>query len=454
MNNQPTKIIVVGGNAAGPAAAAKAKRTNPDADVIMFEAGEFISAGTCELPYVLSGEIDNYKNIVFFDGDSFYEKKGVKVYTRHLVESIDRKLKRISVRNLNDNNQFDFDYDKLILATGSIAKQLPIIPAETKNVFHLKSVTDYLKIKSYLTEQKVENVLIIGSGYIGLEASEAFKYLGMNVTLLEKFALPMPGTEDEIQHLILDSLKENDINFVPHSEEAQFIFKDNRLTALKYEGWNKKVDLVLSCIGFEPNNKLAVSAQLSVGNSGGLKVNRKLQTSDPSIFACGDNTEVSDFVTGSNTYIPLATVAHLHGHIAGTNAAGGNEFTEPVVKNIAVKLFDKTLCSVGLTSAEAHNAGFTFNFVSTVAPSIIQVMPNSSKTFGKIIFEKDTRKILGASFYGDVQVIGYGDLISAFIKNKLTIDKIADVDYNYTPPRSPFVNILSILGRKSQKESK
>ena len=173
------KILIVGGNAAGPSAAAKAKRVNPNAQVIMFEAGDHISTGTCELPYILSGEIDDYKKIIFFDPESFFNEKGVRVYIRHQVESIDRVNRKISVKNLNDETVVDYDYDKLILSTGSSVNRLPFLNREFENSFNLKSVSDFLKIRDYLKTGGMRKAVIVGAGYIGLETSEALNELGL-----------------------------------------------------------------------------------------------------------------------------------------------------------------------------------------------------------------------------------------------------------------------------------
>ena len=185
------KIIVVGGNAAGPAAAAKAKRTSPDSEVILFEAGDFISTGTCELPYLFSGEIKNYNDLVFFDGESFEKEKGVTVYTRHLVNSIDTCSKTVKVTNLIDNSPLTFEYDSLILATGSQSVSVPGLPNTVKNLFRYKTVSDYIKIKDYIDYNTVKSVSLIGAGYIGLETAEALTRAGYEVTIYEKDSLPL-----------------------------------------------------------------------------------------------------------------------------------------------------------------------------------------------------------------------------------------------------------------------
>jgi len=450
----PKNIIVVGGNAAGPAAAAKAKRVAPNSNIVMFEAGDFISTGTCELPYVLSGEIKDYKRIVFFDALTFEQEKGVKVLTNHLVEKIDRTNKKITVRNLISNQTFDQYYDKLILTTGSKAKQLQQTKLNSDNLFTLKSVKDLLGIQNYLANNHVRKVLIIGAGYIGLESSEAFQKLGYDVTLVDKETLPMPGVDDEVRHLLLDLITKNKIEFYGGIKEIKFGYKENKITSATFEGYTKEYELVLTALGFEPNNILGISAKLSTGKYGGLRVDQKLKTSDPNIFAAGDNIEVINKISGQYDYIPIATFAQQMGHIAGENAAGGNLTVQPVIKNIVVKIFDKILVSVGINSVEAKSYKFNFIPVTSITPNLVKVMPGSENVFGKLLVDKSSLQILGGFFLGGKEVSGYGDLITTFIHNKIKATELSKINYNYSPPVSPFINLLSLLGKKVQKEIK
>ena len=450
--NRRKNIIVIGGNAAGPAAAAKAKRTAPDANVLMIEAGDFISTGTCELPYLLSGEIKNYEEIVFFNAESFEKEKGVKVLTSHFVEKIDRNKRILTVRNVKSGHKLEQEYDKLILCTGSTAKSIPALPKILSNVFTLKSVADLISIKSYLQKNNVRDILIIGAGYISLETADALKTPGYSITIIEKEKLPMPGVEDETRHLVSDLLKQNSIEFLGNGSNVKFNHDEQKFLSIKYEGRVLEFDLVFVAVGFEPNNNLAVSSKLSIGNFGGIKVDQKLRTSDPNIFAAGDCIEIVNRITGKPDYFPLATIAHQAGHTAGENAAGGNATFQPVVKNIAVKFFGKSLVSVGLNSIEAKKHGYNFSSVNTIVPNLVKVMPGSEQVFGKIIYDKSTKQIIGANFFGGTETIGYGDLISSFIHNKIKATELASINFNYTPPLSPFVNILSVLGRKIERE--
>lgn len=445
---KPIKILVVGGSAAGPAAAAKAKRVNRDAQVLMFEAGNFISTGTCEIPYVLSNEIKDYNQLINFTPKSFKEKKGVDVFTNHFVEEINRRKKIIIVKNLKENKLVEFNYDKLILTTGSNAKIPGLFNLNYENVFTLKNIDDYLKINNYLNHNKISNVCIFGSGYLGLEAAEALKLLGYNVCLIEKEKLPLPDSEPEIQHLLKELLEQNNVRFFGAVNNPQIVAEENKIKRINANERILETDLILLTTGFLPNNSLAEKSKLNIGKYGGIEINRKLQTSDFNIFAAGDNIEVQNFITKKSEYIPLATIARDYGHSAGENAAGGNVRVEPIVKNIGVKIFNKFFVLIGLTSYQANEHKFNFASVNSVESNLVESISESEKVFGKIIYEKSTKKVLGASFLGGREVSGYGDLISSIIRSNQTADFLAKINYNYSPPLSPFKNILSVLGRK------
>lgn len=447
---RPNKIIVVGGNAAGPAAAARAKRVNPNAEVILFETGNFISTGTCEMPYVLSGEIKDYNEIIFFSPESFFREKGVKVFINHSVEEINTRSNEISVRNNDENELITFSYDTLVLCTGSTARILPQFNAELTNVFTLKNVSDLIGIKDFINKNSVSKAVIIGSGYIGLEAAEALSKNDIKVTLFEKEDKPMPTGEPELKEEILSIIKNNRIEFIGGIDEVEPVIYNELVKSIKLGDDYIDTDLVILSVGFSPNTFLAQQAKLELGKFGGIKVDKKLTTSNRRIFAAGDNCEVINAVTGKPDYIPLATTAYDYAHIAGENAAGGNLNTEPVVKNAAVKFFDQYFAFVGLTGNETERAGIEFNTVTVKVPNIVKVMPGSREVFGKLIFEKNNQRILGASFYGGTEVSGYADMVSSLIMLKQDADALTKINYNFTPPLSPFINPLYLLGKKAK----
>lgn len=445
---RPVKIIVVGGNAAGPAAAAKAKRFNPNAEVILYEGNEFISTGTCEMPYVLSGEIENINKIIYFNPSTFQREKNVKVFIKHFVEEIDTKKKIIIVKDLIENKIIKQDYDKLILCTGSKAKTLPDFDTHIKNIFNLKNVNDLRRLDEYIRLNKVGKAAIIGSGFIGLEATEALVKRNIKLKIFEKEAKPFPIADKEFSDEIQNILTQNRVEFFSNIEEIEPVITEDKLVAVRIGEKFIETDLVLMTIGFEPENFLTQSVKLEIGKSGAIKVDQYLKTSDRFIFAAGDNVEVLNAVTDKPDYIPLATHAYSLGRIAGENAAGGNVKYDPIINNISVKIFNKYFVQVGLTSGEATKSGFEFETSFIKTKNLVDVMPESEFVIGKLVVDKQNKRILGASFFGGREVSGYADLISALIKLKAPASILSKINYNYTPPLSPFVNILSLLVKK------
>ena len=444
----PKRIIVVGGNAAGPAAAAKAKRVSPNATVLLFEESNFISTGTCEMPYVISGEISSYENILFFSPGTFLNKKGVQVFIKHRVENIDRRKKTIQVIDLLQNKTLEFTYDSIILATGSSAKTLPGFNKELKNLFHLKNVTDLVRLMEFLKTVKVKKAIVIGSGYIGIETSEALAKNQIDVTIIDKETMPFPASEKEISERVLSELQRNSVKFLGDTNQLEPIIKNETIIGVKAGDDEIECDLILLTIGIKPNSFLAEKAKLDLGNSGGIRVDKKLRTSDSNIFAAGDNIEFVNAVTGKQDYFPFATYAYNFGHIAGANAVGEVINADPVIKNISVKVFDSFCASVGISSIEANENQMKFDTLSAEVFNLVKVMPESRKVFGKIIFNIENKKILGAAFWGGKEISGYADLVASAIYSGQKIEYLSKITYNYTPPLSPFVNLLSILGKK------
>jgi NADPH-dependent 2,4-dienoyl-CoA reductase/sulfur reductase-like enzyme len=448
------RIIIVGGNAAGPAAAAKAKRVNPNAKVTLYEASSFISTGTCEIPYVLSGEIDKYEDIVYYSPETFLNKKGVEVFINHHVESIDRRGKNITVKDLQTDKTIIRPYDSLILSTGSVARRIPGFYKELKNVFQLKTIDDLIEVEKYIDLHSVDTITIIGSGYIGIEASEALTSKNLKVLLLEKENLPLSIAETELSKKVLNQLEKNSVQFIGGIKSIEPFIKEDVVISIKHDDKYIQTDLVLLTLGILPNNTLAERAKLELGKFGGIKVDKKLRTIDRNIFAAGDNIEVVNAITGKQDYLPFATNAHSYGHIAGENAAGGNVNAEPIIKNVSVKIFDNYFASVGLSSSDAENTRFKIDSISAEIANLVKVMPGSRNVFGKIIYESESNRILGGSFFGGKEVSGYADLIASAIYSKQKIDFLEKVNYNYTPPLSPFINLLSFLGRKANRKIK
>lgn len=445
------KVVIIGGSAAGPAAAAKAKRVNPKNEVILYEQGPYISIGTCELPYVLSGEIESVEKIVFFTPESFEAEKGAKVKINHRVESIDKHKKKIFVRDLSTQKMFEDNYDKLILCTGSRKKYHPNFQQVLENVFYLKTVNDARKILNFISENKISRSLLIGAGYTGLESLEFLKKISNEIYVADVSLYPLPGFDLEVQKILLNEIQDRGITFLGNAKNIYPIVKNNRVVSVKIDKELIEIDFVLITIGYEPNSSLASLANLSINPDGSIRVDDKQRTSDDNIYAAGDCSSVKEFITKKNVWIPLATYAHNHGHIAGANAAGEPSSSYPVVRNMGFRFFDLSIAQVGLTQKELNESKFNWATVSAIGSSRIKVMPKGKKHFIKVYFNKENKKILSASLIGGEDIIGKANLISFAIKNNVTIDKFFNSEFLYTPSLSPFIESLSIISNKARE---
>jgi NADPH-dependent 2,4-dienoyl-CoA reductase/sulfur reductase-like enzyme len=331
-----------------------------------------------------------------------------------------------------------------------VSNKIEKINYDCENVFTFKTVHDLIAIQNYIQENKSKVVTIIGSGFIGLELCEAFKTLGLHVILIEKENLIFPSAEKEISLITKQILVDNNIDIYTGVISPNFFYEGNKLRKIKIDSRLIETDILITATGFTPNVSLAMQSKLDIGTSGAIKVNAKLQTSDSNIYAVGDAVETINPINNQPINIQLASAAQKMGHIAGENAAGGNVYFKNYIKNISLKVFDNYSASVGLTLKELQNERILFKTVQASTPNLVKVMPGSSSVFGMIHFEKHSKRILGSSFFGGKEVSGYADLVVSFILLKTPINELVNITYNYTPALSSLINLLSILGRKSE----
>ncbi len=451
MNNKSLNIVVIGGNAAGPAAAAKAKRTNPDSEVTLIESASFISTGTCELPYLLENKINSYKDIVFFDENTFYQEKNVRVKINSTVKKIDRKSKNIIVYDSIKNENIILNYDKLILSTGSYIPNILQVIGNPVNFSTFKTVNDFIKIKAYFNKNAVQKVLIIGAGFTGLEVADALTNIGKSVVICDKEKV-LAENSDDLRVCLKSLMESKGIELLDSNNNLQFIQNKSRITNYKIDSKVFEVDYVIQCTGVKPNNFLGESSGLSIGKFGGLKIDNKLRTSDSNIFAAGDNIEVPEFITGKSIYLPIATLARKFGHIAGANAAGSNYYITPVIKNVTFQFGNKAFAFVGLSLDELKKLNYKYIQVKAESKNLVHVMPDSEKVHGIIYVDQNSNYILGGEFWGNKIIASYADIVSLYIRNKIKANSLADEIFNYSPPISPMINLLHILGQKLKKE--
>lgn len=443
----------MGGLAAGPSAAAKAKRTNPNADVKMYEASESISYAICETPYLIAGLIDDESKLEIYSPEIFQKEKGVNVHTLHLVEKIIPSKHKIMVRDLRSRDVFEEEYDKLIIATGSRSRRLGIDGESCRNVFNLKYREDALNILNFLKTEKPKTAVIIGGGYVGMEIAEALRLRGIDVTMLHQFKLPMEGLEQETRERILAELNNNDVQFIPNvkvealQQDATGLVKHVITDRGSFES-----DMVIISIGVLPNTDLARDANIRVGTLGGIITDERQQTNVDDIYAAGDCCEVKNIVTNKPIYLPLATVASRAAWVAGENAAGGRAVFKGAIRAMAVKIFNLQVAQVGIGSEEASQYGYKTITEIVNARSKNELMPGSEEVVIKFIVDKTSNRLLGANLFSCCGAFQRANTLAVAIQQKMTIDEISRLDLIYAPPFSPLWDPILIGANQIKKK--
>jgi NADPH-dependent 2,4-dienoyl-CoA reductase/sulfur reductase-like enzyme len=445
-------IIVIGGLAAGPSAASKAKRVNPDADVLLFERGEHVSYGICEIPYYVGGTITDVEYLVPFDASKLERTRGVRAKIGHSVEELLPTKKRIIVRDLERDKVVEFSYDKLIVATGSSPRKLPDINVSAKNVFQLKSLSDGMAIERFVSEKKPKHGVIIVGGYVGMEMCEALVGRDMKVALLHPEALPLSGLEEETRRAVLAELTQNGVDFKPLQNVKQFVTDgEGYVTKVVTDQASFDSDVVIVSIGVEPNSVLASRAGLRRGTYNGILTDERQLTSDDSIFAAGDCCEVRSLITRRWMYIPLGTYAARQGRVAGENAAGGHTLFKGALRAIAVKVFGLEVAQVGLSFAEAVEAGFDAVKVEVTSDSMVRYFPGNEEINIVGIADRRSKRLLGANVFGGRGSVLRANLLGFAIQHAIDADALFHSDQIYSPPFAPLWDPVLVFAGELRK---
>jgi NADPH-dependent 2,4-dienoyl-CoA reductase/sulfur reductase-like enzyme len=431
------RIIVIGGLAAGPAAASKAARTNPQAEIILFEQSEYISYGICELPYFINNKIPFKENLILYSPEKFSAEKNIIVKTNHSVREIIPQKKMILVHDLEKGRLDEYNYDNLILTTGSKSVTHYAF-GNHPNVFYLKSLQDALEIKKFIDYQTPKKVTIIGAGFIALEMAESFSSLGMDVTILNIEDLPLKGFEPETGKFALNSLSQNKVRYIKYNSIDGFEYSDqNNIIKIKTDAAEVEQDLILISIGIEPNIDLGKSAKLKTGVRGGYLVDQRMMTSISNIYAAGDCCEIKNSITNKYYYSPFATTALKTGWIAGENAAGGNTILRSSIPAYTVSFFDAEAAHTGLSFNDAISNGFLAEKTSIEGWAQPKIYPGAGKINVTLIYDKRDGRILGADISGKSGAALRANIISTAIYQKLTLKDLLNLDFAYAPQSTP-----------------
>ncbi len=446
---KPLKIVVIGGVAAGPKAASRARRLAPDAEITLIEKDKILSYAGCGLPYYISGMVEDRNELmatpigVLRDPEFFAKVKNINVLNLTEAVKIDRKAKTVEVRSVTTGETQVLPYDKLIIATGAEPFEPPIPGKDLENVLQLKRVEDADKFRALMNKGTCPYVAIIGGGLIGIEMMEALTECGSTVSVIEMLPQVLPMLDEDIARLVEKHMRSKGVKVLTSTKVERIEGDaDGKVTHVVTDKGEVRAQLVLMSIGVRPNVKLAKEAGLLLGPRGGILVDEYMQTSDPDIFAAGDCTEKRCFVQGIQCLAPLGSVANKEGRVAGSNAVGVPERLPGVVQATAVKVFDYNVGRAGLTERVARQAGIDVVTCTVAAPDKPHYFPGAKPIILKLVAEKASRKLIGIQGVGTGEVMKRIDVAITAMSAGMTVDEVAHLDLAYAPPYSEAMDLL------------
>jgi len=446
------KIAIIGAVAAGTSAAAKARRTNKDAEIVIFEKGRDISYAGCGLPYYISGVTPSRYNVVMNTAQDFEEKYKVEVRLEHEVTEIDSENKKLSFKNLKKDESGEYEFDKLIISTGAAPIKPPFEGIDLENIFTLRSVESADKIKDAVKRDDINRAVVIGAGLIGLEMAESFSKLGMEVTVVELQDQVLPPFSSEMASIVEEHLKEKGIRLILGDGIDHFEGEGEVAKVITGSAKEIEADIALLSIGVKAKSKLAEAAGIEVGETGAIKVNEKLETNIKDIYAAGDCAESTDLLTNKDVWVPLGSTANKQGRTAGENAAGGEAKHYGILKTGITKVFDLTVAKTGLDLEEAEAEGIDAVAVKVKAHNHASYYPGTDDIHLRGIFDRKNGVIVGAEVIGGDGSDKRIDVLATAIYNRMTADELFQVDLAYAPPYSGPKDAVAILGMVAEKK--
>ncbi len=426
------KLLIVGGVAGGASAAARARRLDENAEIILFERGEYISFANCGLPYHISEVIDDREKLLVTTPEIMNQKFNIDVRVKNEVLKIDREKKQVQVKDLNKNEDYWESYDFLILSPGASPLRPPIPGIDLDNIYSLRNIEDMDKIKSSISGK--ESALVVGGGYIGLEMAESLRHAGMQVSLVELADQVMGPADREMTAMLHSEIRMQGVDLRLGQSVNGFEKNGEKLKVILSSGDKLSVDVVIMAIGVRPETGLAKNAGIELGVSGGIKVNSSMQTNDASIYAVGDAIEVKDLMTGKPALIPLAGPANRQGRIAADNIMGLHREYRDTLGSAVCKVFDLTFAMAGLSEKQAVKHAIRYDKVFVHPASHATYYPGATSISLKLIYDPDTGRVLGAQAVGQDGVEKRIDVIAVAIRGGMTVYDLEELELCYAPP--------------------
>ena len=443
------KILIVGGVAGGASTAARLRRNDEDAEIILFERGEYISFANCGLPYYIGGTIEQRDALLVQTPEAMGTRFNMDIRVENEVISIDRENKKVIVKDLKADKEYEESYDKLVLSPGSTPLVPPIPGIDGDNIFTLWTIPDTDQIKSYIDVKKPKSAVVVGGGFIGIEMAENLHDLGINVTIVEMQNQVMAPVDFEIAQEIHKHIRSKNVDLILEDGVSTFEDAAGKKKITLQSGKTISTDMVMLSIGVRPNNELAKDADLELNKRGGFVVNEYLQTNDEDIYALGDAIEVVDYVDGTKTMIPLAGPANKQGRIVANNVCGNKEKYKGTQGTSIAKVFDLTVASTGHNEKVLQRKGLEYkkdyHYSITHSKSNAGYYPGAIPMSIKTLFD-NKGKVLGA------QIVGYNgvdkriDVLATALRADMTVYDLKELELAYAPPFSSAKDPVNMVG--------
>jgi CoA-disulfide reductase len=439
------KILIIGGVAGGASAAARLRRLDEEAEIIMFERGEYISFANCGLPYYIGGEIKEKSALTLQTPESFHARFNVDVRVQQEVTAINRSEKTVTVKNHATGETYNETYGKLILSPGAAPLMPNIKGANNSKIFTLRNIPDTYKIKDFIDQQKPRKAVVVGGGYIGIEMVENLHSAGLEVTVVEMADHIIAPLDYDMAIDVQNHLLQKGVRLLLGDAVKSVADEGSGLSVELNEG-HIKTDMLIMAAGVRPESDLAKNAGLNVNERGAIIVNEYMQTSDENIYAAGDAVEVIDFVTGQKSFIPLAGPANKQGRIAADNICGIKSTYEGTQGSAILKVFDMTVATTGVNERTAQRLNLDYDKSITYSASHASYYPGAVNMAIKVVFEKKSGKILGAQITGYDGVDKRADVIATAIRAGMTAKDLTKLELCYAPPFSSAKDPVNMAG--------
>ena len=440
------KVIIIGGVAGGASAAARIRRLDETAQIIVLERSNYVSYANCGLPYFIGGVIREQAELTLQTPQSFWERFHIDVRVRNEAVDIDVKSKTVAIRRLDTGEIYHEQYDKLLLSPGA-KPVVPHLPGVTSDrIFSLRTVEDTLRIRKFIEEYKPATAVLVGGGFIGLEMAENLTAMGISVTVIQRSNQLFAPMDADMASFIHAQIRSHGVKLELEKTVTGFSSKGGKPVTMIKDSEPISSDMVLLGVGVEPDTVLAEKAGLALGIRGAVAVNEYMETSVPDIYAVGDAVEVSHFVTGKKALISLAGPANKQGRIAADNICGGNSMFKGTQGSSVIKIFEMTGAVTGINEKTAEAAGIVYDKVVLSPVSHAAYYPGGQTMYMKVLYEKETLRLLGAQIAGYEGVDKRIDVIAAAIRAGMTADKLVELELAYAPPYSSAKDPVNMAG--------